>query len=614
MHFIQLIFIIGLGALVIPIIIHLIKSNKAPRVWLGSLRFLEQAMQLQRHQKSWREIILLILRLLLITALVFLFARPFGYKNSHYNVEQQITLLMIDASGSMGGNYHGKQMVGIACEKANAWLKKEQFNGELIYACFADEVMEVSHLDSIPRETGCATDYEKALSWAQNRLLNSGKKAMRLVLFTDCQKSGFKGNESMEWPANIELKVERILPAASVNNGIQEVIIPDLVKDKLAHLEPVWTIDSLSKGEIVLEINGEQQKALQSNGQISWKPQQAGWVNGELHWKGNDAYGFDNRFFFRKYVEEPHKVHLIEGNRGKSRFGNASYFIEKALNVEGKNENSLLIDVVNQLPSELDDAIVFCDGGHIQENRTKQLASWLNEGGSLIYFLGPKSNPKKLNQLHSKKLFPVKVKNCDSPSIQRVEQWNMKHPALANFRNKSGTGLSSIVFEKHFDFEGYEPKQVLAGYADGTPAILDKQVGKGRIVVVSNPPNRAWTDWSIERMFLPVVRELILHMTSEKGARTPTVQVNCQLLNYPEPGIYNKELVVNADLQEQDVTTVAADVFYEMIGVDKQDNINENAKVKRIKGEELPEEWFYFIALIVLGLLLIEALVAYWKH
>ena len=618
MHFIQTIFLAGFVAIAIPLVIHLIKSNRAQQIWLGSLRFLEQAMQLQRRRKNWRERLLLLLRLLLIIALVLLFARPFDYSTSEYNPNQQAMLIMLDVSGSMSGKYSSETMLENAKAKINQRINESEYKGEIIWAVFADQTKEISAFDSIPETTGCGTNYRTALEWAQNRLIRTGKKHLKVLLVTDCQKSGLMELGQIQWPASIELKIERILPAALNNVGIQSIVLPSLVKGKTNQMKLKWNRpDTIPQGKMQWLVNQQKQRTVRKQNSIIWKAEKKHWFNAELVWQGEDAYTFDNHYFCRDYVRSPQIVHLINGKNGTSRFNSSTYFIQKALTVQEEKDEvrqNLLVSVHQKIPANLGHLLAFCDGGKMTTSEQDRVKHFVQTGGSLIYFLGSNTKVSDINTLHKTNLFPAKISTNPHPISMAIDQWNLQHAALSVFKERSGGGLNSIIFHQNFLFDDYQAHHIIASYSDGTPAIMEMILGKGHIIVVSNPVNRDWTDWSIGRLFLPLTQELCYYLTDgEKAVEKPEYS-HCQLLMHPQPGIYNDSLVVNVDPQEHDVTTVSVDEFYETLGI----NPTQEAKLSlheitrpKILGEERPKEWTPLFAFILAGLLFIELTISY---
>ena len=77
MNFLTPLFLAGLSALAIPVLIHLINREKKVVVQFPSLMFLHKIPYKSVRRQKIRHLLLLILRCLALLLLAFAFARPF---------------------------------------------------------------------------------------------------------------------------------------------------------------------------------------------------------------------------------------------------------------------------------------------------------------------------------------------------------------------------------------------------------------------------------------------------------------------------------------------------------------------------------------------------------
>ena len=73
-------FLFGLFALAIPIIIHLFNFRRYKKVYFTNVRFLKELKQESESKSKLRQLLILLSRLLAITALVFAFAREIVHR------------------------------------------------------------------------------------------------------------------------------------------------------------------------------------------------------------------------------------------------------------------------------------------------------------------------------------------------------------------------------------------------------------------------------------------------------------------------------------------------------------------------------------------------------
>src|SRR5688500_18620615 len=100
MQFLNISALWALGALCIPIIIHLFAFRKPQRIVFSNVRLLQNVKQATNSYAKLKHILILISRLLSIAALIFLFSQPFLQKSNLINQIQSV-LVYVDNSASM---------------------------------------------------------------------------------------------------------------------------------------------------------------------------------------------------------------------------------------------------------------------------------------------------------------------------------------------------------------------------------------------------------------------------------------------------------------------------------------------------------------------------------
>src|SRR4051794_511621 len=101
MQFVQFGMLGALGALAIPVIIHLMFRQRARPIDLGTLQFLKVVLRDNARKRRLRRYLLLALRLACIALLAFLFARP--YLLAVEPIEgDRLLVVLLDRSASMG--------------------------------------------------------------------------------------------------------------------------------------------------------------------------------------------------------------------------------------------------------------------------------------------------------------------------------------------------------------------------------------------------------------------------------------------------------------------------------------------------------------------------------
>src|SRR5580693_1915294 len=101
MHFIQLGMLGALGALAIPIIIHLFFRQRARPIDLGTLQFLKVVLGENARRRRLKRWLLLALRMACLALIAFVFARPYVLATEPDVADSQVVILL-DRSASMG--------------------------------------------------------------------------------------------------------------------------------------------------------------------------------------------------------------------------------------------------------------------------------------------------------------------------------------------------------------------------------------------------------------------------------------------------------------------------------------------------------------------------------
>jgi len=103
MTFLQTIFLAGLAAAVIPVLIHLLNRPRARVVRFSTLEFIRRLQIKKSRRIRFREILLLILRAALIALLAVAFARPVLRAAGGIGGRARTSAcIVLDASASMG--------------------------------------------------------------------------------------------------------------------------------------------------------------------------------------------------------------------------------------------------------------------------------------------------------------------------------------------------------------------------------------------------------------------------------------------------------------------------------------------------------------------------------
>ena len=120
MLFANPVFLTALAALAIPVIIHLYNFRRYKKVYFTNVRFIAEIRQESKKRSQLKHLLILLMRLLAITALVIAFAQPYlpSVLQKKNITDRQAVSIYIDNSFSMEALATNGKLLDIAKTKA----------------------------------------------------------------------------------------------------------------------------------------------------------------------------------------------------------------------------------------------------------------------------------------------------------------------------------------------------------------------------------------------------------------------------------------------------------------------------------------------------------------
>ena len=73
-----------------------------------------------------------------------------------------------------------------------------------------------------------------------------------------------------------------------------------------------------------------------------------------------------------------------------------------------------------------------------------------------------------------------------------------------------------ILFRDSFQTEPLHPESVLASFDDGSPAVLERKVGKGKVIMFTSSLDTEWNNLPVKALYLPLLHKMLDYVGSEK--------------------------------------------------------------------------------------------------
>lgn len=200
MAFTNPLLLIGLTAILIPIVIHLFNFRRYKTVYFSNVKLLDEIKRKTRRESQLQHLVVLLLRILGIVALVFAFAQPYIPARHQKSRHGNVVSVFLDNSYSMDAGSKDGTLFYDAVDAARAIvdafaysddfvLTTQDFSGEESHLLNKDEMLEM--LDKVqisPR----SRNFRDIVAFEGNTCSNSRKGNALHYYISDFQKNNFE--------------------------------------------------------------------------------------------------------------------------------------------------------------------------------------------------------------------------------------------------------------------------------------------------------------------------------------------------------------------------------------------------------------------------------------
>ncbi len=244
----------------------------------------------------------------------------------------------------------------------------------------------------------------------------------------------------------------------------------------------------------------------------------------------SDALSVDNRRWLTVDVRDELRVLLVDGRSSGRARERASFYLERALapsiasvSTDGSVAGSSIrphVVTEGDLPSVAlgdYDAVVLCDVGLLTEREAALLDAYVRSGGGLVVFPGDRTQPDSFNTRLFRDgagILPAQIGEQVSASggenVLTFDARGFAHPVVAAFRGNPDAGLESTITVSYLKLEPSESASTALWFSDGSPALVERQAGEGRVVLAATGADDRWGTWAIwAPSFVPMMHETV---------------------------------------------------------------------------------------------------------
>lgn len=571
MTFLNPFLLFGAAAIASPIIIHLFMNRRVKKVVWAAMRFLQVSVQKNQKQMNLEDLLLLIMRCALLLLLALALARPAikGGQAGGIGGGSQTAVIAIDNSYSMALADSGTSRFDHAKKAAEEIIDSLGGSSSVAVIFFSDTVRE-----AIPEPTvdmGLArkiirdaklsdrpTDVQPAIVQAQTILKRSPGGGKAIYLITDGQAAGWNRMEDIKKTLadpDVRSKVIVVTGRDENNLSVSNLRLSSAIP---AVGEPVRfeaEVSNFGNTEaanvsIRLSIDGEPPC---DQGVIDTIP--AGTAKGislftRLSKPGShsitaeidpDALPTDDHRSIALRAMDDIRVLLVDGDSTKEPRETDTFYLRNALTPAAPAlRESYYIKTKTISPSELEatkladyEAVVLANVPDVTEPSLRAIEAYLDLGGGLIIFPGDKTNVSFYNDTLGKKLglLPAQFgelrgKADDKETFLKLQDRDYEHKIVSIWKDQGAGSLSTAQFYRSYELKAEtghtakagEPQTVLK-YGDGSPAVMERSWGRGRVIQFSSSADTAWNDLPLRPSFVPLVHRSLGAILDRQDAR-----------------------------------------------------------------------------------------------
>jgi hypothetical protein len=555
MRFLSPALLLGLVGATLPWLLHRMGRRRANTLRFPAMELLLRAERQVHARRRLRDVLLLVARTAAMACLPLLFARPFAEVRSDLPVAvdlPQSAVVVLDDSASMcrRNNLIGPGTVfDVARAKARALVESmaPQSDVALVLASegSATPVAEPSTdrhrwqaaLDAV----SCSArrgDLNTALTRA-GQILQSGSHPERhIYLLSDLQATGY--DAAAELPPHVRVAIVPLAgtePATWDNRAVVDLAsepAPEVGAQGVAIVAEIANFSARPAEHlgVTLTLDGSEVARgfvdIPAGGRIRKRFLHAFSGGGAAHLAtvaiDGDRLALDDQRMTRIEVTRGLRVLVVDGDPRTVRNEDEVFFLDAALRAGG---NRFQVEVC--LPDELatrtlgDFAAVFlANVARPTAEAATALIQYVEQGGGLFIAVGDRVDSDVWNQ-RLRRLLPqplglrrtaaarpgtVEGETVDTRPAEQLAPIDRRQPLLSGF-SAGNDGLSSARFFQYLLLEpvATATRVFVLRYESGAPALVQTEVGRGRVLLFTSTVDREWTDLPIRPGFLPLMQE-----------------------------------------------------------------------------------------------------------
>jgi hypothetical protein len=611
MSFLYPAFLIGAVAIALPIVLHFLKRDEAPSVPFSAVRLLRRSPVDRAPRRRLRDMLLLAARIAALLLLAGAFARPYVQGAA----PSPLHLIAIDRSYSMGGEARFSRARDLAREAIDA----APAGARVAVVAFDERVETIAEPGtaaaaraSLAQVTpGYGTTQYRAVLDAIREL--AGGASGTLVVVTDLQQSGWDAENRPVMPAEWTVAVKdigpvpanvAILAVASSQDRLVATLRNASQEPRQGRVRAI--VDAKEVSGTAYALAGFETRDVP----LPWSMPAASAVTVAI----DDPGGLvpDNeRYVVLGAGRIPKALVLASGDR-------PGLYVSRALQTSAGEEGAIEAEVVagarvsTMTVDELSGyaVIALLSTRGLDHKGREMLATQVREGAGLLVTASP---DVEIDVLRAMADWQPRLEIVLQPDqVLTLTATDPRHPIFRPFGALAAT-LGQVRFERSWRVapDGWS---VIARFSNGSAALVERTLGRGRVVLLASDLERRWNDLPLHPGFVPLALETIRYAS---GGRAPIREYRAG--HAPDrqeqaPGLYGaagRVMAVNVDAKEGVSPRMSSEAFVKMVQQSSSPPPGTNTAARAQQTEARQSYWQYGL-LVMIAALVAESVVGRW--
>lgn len=556
MNFLNPSILIGLLAVSIPILIHLLNLRKIKKVEFSTLMFLKEIQKSKMRRIKLKQLLLLLLRVMAVIFLVLSFANPVyeGYAGNNAGRAGYTTLIFIDDSFSMSardgrGEYLNqasdavKKILESHSESDNIYLVPTSAINLKDHKVMFDSFKELTDSLSKIKLSNKPAGMTDIIEYSDKILKDSKNPNKEIFIISDFQQRNFESfdkiaDDKPELKENSvntylikignreinNLSLDSFIVVSKIIEKDKEVRIKLFLKNHSGYNVYNKTVNLYIENELraekVLDVNSNDKKEVE----FSFRADHPGSFSGTIELVQSefqdDEISQDNKYYFSLYIPESFNIGLISDNPKDISFINLALQTASDLLSDSLKRQSLLFNIKTESGINENilgkDALFIAGRKSFSEEEGNILRDYVSAGGGVFIFPSQAADIENYNSNVLSKLNSVRIENLntdrESNENLKFDKVDIDNPLLSEIFSGSKTGsaqdylnIESPEIYSYFRLLPGENTGRIITLTGGSPFLTENEFSKGKVIISSVSASDDMSDFPFKPIFVPLI-------------------------------------------------------------------------------------------------------------